>query len=129
MEKIMTFVDNIRNNKMAMLMGVLVVGGVLALAAEPTLAGVGGGEFDEIWDTLKDWLQGTLGRIVAGVIVLVGMVMGVARQSLMAFAVGIGGGIGLYNVPDVIEAMMTATIAAAADVAPVVTQIANGIGG
>ena len=31
--------------------------------------------------------------------ILVGVVGGIARQSLMAFAMGIGGGMGLYNSP------------------------------
>lgn len=63
-----------------------------------------------MWDTLKDWTQGTLGRIVAGAMVLVGIVGGIARQSLMAFALGIGGGMGLYNTPTVVESVMSATL-------------------
>ncbi|MBS9962865.1 TraA family conjugative transfer protein, partial [Vibrio alginolyticus] len=63
-----------------------------------------------VWDTLKDWTQGTLGRIVAGAMVLVGIVGGIARQSLMAFALGIGGGMGLYNTPTVVESVMSATL-------------------
>ncbi|MGL4616279.1 MAG: TraA family conjugative transfer protein, partial [Shewanella sp.] len=59
---------------------------------------------------LKDWTQGTLGRIVAGAMVLVGIVGGIARQSLMAFALGIGGGMGLYNTPTVVESVMSATL-------------------
>ncbi|ENM3854666.1 hypothetical protein DDO00_003369, partial [Vibrio cholerae] len=64
----------------------------------------------DVWDTLKDWTQGTLGRIVAGAMVLVGIVGGIARQSLMAFALGIGGGMGLYNTPTVVESVMSATL-------------------
>jgi len=51
-----------------------------------------------------------LGRIVAGAMVLVGIVGGIARQSLMAFALGIGGGMGLYNTPTVVESVMSATL-------------------
>lgn len=61
-------------------------------------------------DGYKDWTQGTLGRIVAGAMVLVGIVGGIARQSLMAFALGIGGGMGLYNTPTVVESVMSATL-------------------
>ena len=69
--------------------------GLLALViAEPSFAGTGGDEFSDVWTTIKDWTQGTLGRVVAGSMILVGIISGVARQSLMAFAIGIGGGIG-----------------------------------
>ena len=67
-------------------------------------------EFADVWDTLKEWIQGTLGRVVCGSMILVGIVAGVARQSISAFAVGIGGGIGLYNTPSVIESVLSATI-------------------
>ena len=86
----------------------------VALAAFLTpeaMAGTGGTEFDTVWTTLTDWMQGTLGKIAAGAIVLVGIIAGVARQSIMAFAVGVGGGIGLYNTPTIIDNIMTATLA------------------
>ena len=70
--------------------------GLMALViAENSFAGTGGDEFSDVWTTIKDWTQGTLGRVVAGSMILVGIISGVARQSLMAFAIGIGGGIGL----------------------------------
>ena len=85
--------------------------GLMALMiSEPSFAGTGGDAFTDVWDTLKDWTQGTLGRIVAGAMVLVGIVGGMARQSLMAFALGIGGGMGLYNTPTVVESVMSATL-------------------
>lgn len=109
-----------------------VVMGLLALAlvllSDPAHAGTGGTEFDDVWMTLKDWTQGTLGRIVAGAIILVGIVGGIARQSLMAFAMGIGGGVGLYNSPTVVESIMSATLEHADKMAPVAVQISNGLG-
>lgn len=74
------------------------------------LAGTGGTEFEQIWGTLQDWVEGTLGRIIAAAIVVVGIVAGIVRQSLMAFAIGIGGGMGLYNTPTIIEEIMGATL-------------------
>jgi conjugal transfer pilus assembly protein TraA len=76
-------------------------------------AGTGGGEFDDIWITMTDWVEGTLGRIIAAGIVIVGIVAGIVRQSLMAFAIGIGGGMGLYNTPTIIEEILTATLTVA----------------
>lgn len=91
-------------------------------------AGAGGTEFDEVWTTIKDWTQGTLGRIIAGALILVGIVGGIARQSLMAFAIGIGGGMGLYNSPVIVESIMGATLASAHKVAPAMALISNGLG-
>lgn len=89
-------------------------GAVAALAALmlPVLAmaGTGGTEFEQIWGTLQDWIEGTLGRIIAAAIVVVGIVAGIVRQSLIAFAIGIGGGMGLYNTPAIIEEIMGATL-------------------
>ena len=93
--------------------------GLMALMiSEPSFAGTGGDAFTDVWDTLKDWTQGTLGRIVAGAMVLVGIVGGIARQSLMAFALGIGGGMGLYNTPTVVESVMSATLPVVASTPP-----------
>ena len=78
--------------------------------AGSALAGTGGDEFTDVWDTLKEWIQGTLGRVIAGSMILVGIVAGVARQSISAFAVGIGGGIGMYNTPTVIESVLSASL-------------------
>lgn len=103
------------NKSLSVLSGyvpVLMMGAFMAVAlfAPDCWAGDGGAEFEDVWTTLKDWTQGTLGRIIAGAIVLVGIVFGVARQSLLAFAIGIGGGIGLYQAPNVIESILTVTV-------------------
>lgn len=90
-------------------------------------AGKGGTAFNDVWDTLKDWIQGTLGRIVAGAMILVGVISGIARQSLMAFALGIGGGMGLYNAPFVVETVMSATLEETADTAALVVTRDNGL--
>lgn len=82
----------------------------LMLAASMAVAGTGGDTFDSVWITLTDWMQGTLGRILIGLMVLTGIGAGVLRQSLMPFVTGVGGGVGLYASPDVIESIMTATV-------------------
>lgn len=98
--------DRSRNRtyaKAGLVLGLMVFGRM-------ALAGTGGEEFDPIWQSLQGWMQGTLGRVVAGAMILVGLVGGVVRQSIMAFATGVGGGVGLYNSPTVIESIMSATI-------------------
>jgi conjugal transfer pilus assembly protein TraA len=79
----------------------------LPLAAQ---AGAGGTEFSPIYDQMVDWVQGIFGRLIVLAMIVVGIIAGVVRQSLMAFAVGIGGGIGLYNIPSIVNAIVSATI-------------------
>ena len=115
-----------KKNALFLLLGVMVV--AFLLVPDQAHAGNGGGAFEDVWVTLKDWTQGTLGRIVAGLMILVGIVGGIARQSLMAFAMGIGGGMGLYNSPTVVESIMSATLENAEKVIPTVVQLSNGLG-
>ncbi|MEK6167717.1 TraA family conjugative transfer protein [Vibrio cholerae] len=100
----------VRSIQTLRLMTIGALGLMALMISEPSFAGTCGDAFTDVWDTLKDWTQGTLGRIVAGAMVLVGIVGGIARQSLMAFALGIGGGMGLYNTPTVVESVMSATL-------------------
>lgn len=92
---------------------------VLVATSDAALAGTGGTEFDDIWLTLTDWVQGTLGRVVSGAMVMVGIIGGVARQSLMGLGMGVGAGLGLYNTPTVVESIMTATLPVAEKAASV----------
>lgn len=95
------------NKKKMLLMAALTLMMMFPMFA---LAGDGGEEFNEVWETLVGWTEGTLGRIIAVSIIVVGIIAGVARQSLIAFAIGIAGGMGLYNSPTIINAIMTATL-------------------
>lgn len=89
-------------------------------------AGTGGMEFEDVWMEIKDWSQGTLGRIIAGAMILVGLVGGIVRQSLIALALGIGGGLGVYNAPEIIESLVSATLTHA-PVASTTLQMVNGL--
>lgn len=95
------------NRKQLMCFGVMFL---FSVVMQDAYAGNGGQEFDTVWNTLRDWIQGTLGRIVCGTMILVGIIAGVARQSIMAFAIGLGSGIGLYNTPPIIESVLSATV-------------------
>ncbi len=81
----------------------------LLLMAAAAQAGTGGTEFDGIWNLIKGWMQGTLGRIVAGGMVLTGLIAGWARGSLFAAVTGVGMGLILFYGPTIIEAVVTAT--------------------
>jgi conjugal transfer pilus assembly protein TraA len=103
----------------------LVAGAVVATSiyAPDVWAGKDGSEFDDVWKTLEGWAQGTLGKIIAVAMILVGLVMGVVRQSIMAFAIGIAGGMGLYNAPGIIESIMTATARSIEDMPAVLPAV------
>ena len=89
----------------------------LFMLAQEVLAGSGGTaadekgkEFAKVWETLEEWTKGTLGRIIAIAFVIIGSVAGAARQSLMAFAIGIAAALGLYNAPALITNVFGATL-------------------
>lgn len=113
-----------------LLVGVGFVSAALMLP-DAAIAGSGGTEFDSIWDTLTDWVKGTLGKIIVLAMIIVGIVGGIARQSILAFAVGVGGGIGLFQSPDVIDQILSASVAArpeatgkALEIAPAIADVA-----
>lgn len=115
--------QNISQDK---LVSYLMLGLMLALFASMACAGTGGTEFDDVYDTVVEWMQGTLGRIIAVSMILVGLVAGVVRQSIMAFVIGVAGGMGLYQAPTVIDAIMSAATVDADKVAAVY-QLTNGL--
>lgn len=116
------------NAKSFSMLAVMALVAVSVVAPESAMAGTGGTEFDGVWTTLTDWMEGTLGKIAAGAMILVGIIAGVARQSLMAFAVGIGGGVGLYNAPTIIDNVMTATLEHVPAATQAVITLSNGLG-
>jgi conjugal transfer pilus assembly protein TraA len=94
-------------------MTTLVLGlAVVCVAVTPdlALAGTGGAELDDVWVTISDWTQGTLGRIISGLMIVAGLAAGVLRGSLGGFISGVGAGIGLYNTPAVLEGVVSATL-------------------
>ena len=80
------------------------------LGPESALAGTGGTEFQATYDMLIGWMTGLLGRIIAIAIIIVGLIAGVARQSIMSFAIGIAAGLGIFMAPDIIDAVVSATL-------------------
>lgn len=120
----MKFYEDIKTNKLVIIASLAMIS---VLSAPEVFAGTGGAEFAGIWTTLTGWMEGTLGKIAAGAMILVGIIGGVARQSIMAFAVGVGGGIGLYNTPTVIDIMMPSIIVHAPLVTEAITTISNGL--
>ncbi len=76
--------------------------GAIALGSD-AMAGTGGTEFDDIYNLLVGWTQGTLGKIIALGMFMVGLAAGIVNQSIVAVVIGIGGALALYYAPTVIS--------------------------
>ncbi len=112
----------------------LLIAGVAAVSVALTTDVIAGNStangadaFQGVWTFMKDTMQGSLGRVAAGAMILVGIIAGVARQSLLGFATGTGAGIGVYAAPGVIEDMVSATLAAAPAATSAIQSISNGL--
>lgn len=123
----MTHTNDINLKKVSAAFFAMAVALLFVAMPDTALAGTGGTTFDPVWNDLKEWMQGTLGRIIAAAMVIVGIIAGVARQSLMAFAVGLFGGFGMYYTPDILESIVQATITHADTATTAATLISNGM--
>lgn len=86
---------------------VLMLSLMLVLVAGTAMAGTGGTEFTAIYDMIVGWSQGGLGKVVAITAFLIGMVMGITQQSLMAIAIGLGTALAVTYTPDIIDTVFT----------------------
>ena len=83
----------------------------LACMALPDLALAGAdGAFAPAYTTLTTWLTGDLGRLISASLLVVGLVMGVVRQSIMAAVPAIACGLVATVAPTVINTIVTAVI-------------------
>lgn len=84
--------------------------GVLMLAAaEPALAAAASTTFDNLYDTLKAWAEGTLGKSLAVVMLIVGLAAGCLRGSLTGAVICLGAALALASGPDMIDAIFSAS--------------------
>lgn len=92
------------------LMALAIVAGCACIAPSLCHAGTGGTEFTATYQEIVGWLQGDLGRLIASSLLLVGLVMGVVRQSIMAAVPAIACGLVATVAPTIIGAVVTAVI-------------------
>jgi conjugal transfer pilus assembly protein TraA len=79
----------------------------LAVVSAGAVAGTAGTEFDTMYGMVKDWTEGTLGKLLAVSAFLIGMGMGIVRQSILAIVLGIGFALALAYTPNIIDAIFT----------------------
>lgn len=104
----------------------LAVGALLVAALIPATswAGTGGSEFAAVYTMVTGWISGTLGKLFAIGFFIVGIAVGVTRQSLMAVVTGVSCALVVGFAPTVIDGVITAEltpelIAAAEAAAPI----------
>ena len=65
----------------------------------------GSTDFAEIYGRLVGWIKGDLGRTLSIAFVLIGLAYGMARNSLIGFATGVGAAVGLQVTPTIINSI------------------------
>ena len=83
---------------------------MLLLIAFNADAGTTGTEFKGIYDKLKDWTSGYLGRAIALFVLLLGLGVGAAKQSPIPAIAGVVFALFVAFGPAVLEGIATATL-------------------
>lgn len=83
-----------------------VAAGLLVLYAQAASAG-DVQAFDDLYTQLTGWAQGSLGKSIAIIFLLVGLAVGLAKGSLYAAVVSIACGLTLMIAPSVIDSIFT----------------------
>ena len=98
------FTSFVADNGLILLVMALVLGNALASSG----ATGGGTEFQDLYNLVLGWTEGLLGKTIAVSAFLIGMIMGVAKQSLWAFAIGILFAAAFAFGPGIIDGVFTA---------------------
>jgi len=83
---------------------------VLSLAAGSVLAGTTGTEFQTMYTTLLNWVNGFLGKSIAIAAFILGAGVGIARSSPIPALIGVVFALFMVYVPNIIDSIMTAVI-------------------
>lgn len=85
----------------------LIVAGIVQGAATTAYAGAGGTEFQTVYDQVSGWTNGVLGKTLAVSSLLVGLGIGVIKQSVMSAVVGVGMALVAGFGPSAIDGVIT----------------------
>ncbi len=75
----------------------------LFFAASAAFAANGDTDFQDLYTKLQSWSQGTLGRSISLMFLLVGLGVGVIRGSIMGAVVCVAAAMALFIGPDIID--------------------------
>lgn len=84
---------------------------MLLMAHFQARAGAGGTEFTQVYDQLTGWANGTLGKVLGVSALLVGLGVGVIKQSVIAAVVGIAMALTAGFGPGVIDGVVSSGVA------------------
>lgn len=84
---------------------------VVLVAPLQAYAGAGGTEFTQVYDQLTGWANGTLGKVLGVAALLVGLGVGVIKQSVIAAVVGVAVALTAGFGPGVIDGVISTGLA------------------
>ena len=97
---------NLNYGCMALLAALVILGLLMPdVYAADSLPVTGKNDFAEIYGRLVGWIKGDLGRTLSISFVLIGLAYGMARNSLIGFATGVGAAVGLQVTPTIINSI------------------------
>lgn len=80
-----------------------------AFSPEAAFAANGDTDFQDLYNMLQNWAQGTLGRSIALMFLLVGLGVGVVRGSIMGAVGCLAAAMALFIGPQIVDNIFTAT--------------------
>lgn len=80
---------------------------LLAVGATSAFAAGAEDDFGDVLTLLTDWSQGSLGKLVSLAAVIVGVGIGIVRQSIMAAVIGIAMAVVVQYAPTIIGNIVT----------------------
>ena len=83
---------------------------LLIIAIEPAHAGTTGTEFQQVYQTIRDWTAGYLGRAIAMASFIVGLGYGIMKASPIIAVAGVAIAFFIMVGPNVLDAIASATI-------------------
>lgn len=103
-------IQNRTDAKLSSKLQALLVVAIVAAVPLQAMAGVGGTEFTEVYDQLTGWANGILGKVLGVAALLVGLGVGVIKQSVIAAVVGIAVALTAGFGPGVIDGVITSGV-------------------
>ena len=103
----------LQSNKAKVFMPPVMAALLIAAVVAPmqATAGAGGTEFTQVYDQLTGWSNGTLGKTLGLAALLVGLGVGVIKQSVIAAVVGIAMALTAGFGPGVIDGVISSGVA------------------
>ena len=106
----------VTSKKEAAILNTVLAIGVFGLVVAQATAGSGGTEFTQIHSQISGWVNGMLGKTLGVASLLVGLGIGVIKQSVMAAVVGVSIALVAGFGPDVIDGVVGSAIRIAAHI-------------